>query len=342
MSTGSKKKDEGFLEYLDIIEERTGAENGGEAGETLSFEGYTENGSGKNGEGGGKKAGEVLELDIDDVYPDPEQPRKVFDEAALGDLAASIGEHGVIMPIVVNASADGKYKIIAGERRWRASRLAGKKTIPAIVKRFGAKKVKEVSLIENLQREDLNPVEAAFAMKRLMEDYDMTQETLAERLGKSRSTVANTLRLLQLTPEVIKLVSDGRLSAGHARALISLPDSIQFTTAMAVVNGGLSVRETEKRVHDYFHPPEKVKKKKKIALMKQSVELRDLISRMQRTFGTKVSAVGNDDRGRIYIDYFTRDDLDRLSDIVALAERENEKQACAPEIIPKMNNNCYE
>lgn len=332
MSAGGKKKDVGFLEYFDMLEEQR-EENLSEEEETENgassdvTEGTLSGASGGESSGKNKKAGDVLELNIDDIYPDPEQPRKIFDEAALRDLAASIGEHGVIMPIVVNASADGKYKIIAGERRWRASRLAGNKTIPAIVKRFGAKKVKEVSLIENLQREDLNPVEAAYAMKRLMEDYDMTQEALSERLGKSRSTVANTLRLLQLTPEVIKLVSDGRLSAGHARALISLPDSVQFVTAMAVVNGGLSVRETEKKVHDYFHPPEKVKKKKRITMLKQSVELRDLISRMQRVFGTKVSAIGNDEKGRIYVDYFTRDDLDRLADFLTLAERESGKTA---------------
>ncbi len=299
----SGKKDIGFLEYLEGVETE---KNRSIEEETVSTD--------------VKKAGEVLELKIDSVFPDPEQPRKNFDENALNELAASIKEHGVIMPIVVNACADGKYKIIAGERRWRASRIAGKNTVPAIVKSLGVKKVKEVSLIENIQREDLNPVEAALAMRRLMEEFDITQEVLAERLGKSRSTVANTLRLLQLTPEVLKLVSDGRLSAGHARALIPLPDSKQFTMALSVVDKSLSVRETEKMVRDYFNPPAVLKQKKRAKIMKQSVELRGLICRMQRVFGTKVTAVGNDEKGRIYVDYFTRDDLDRLSDIVSMAE----------------------
>jgi len=273
----------------------------------------------------GEKVADVLQLKITDVYPNPNQPRKVFDQGALNELADSISAHGVIMPIVVNSNGDGAYLIIAGERRWRASQIAGKKFIPAIIKKYSDKKVKEVSLIENLQREDLNPIEAANAMKQLMEDYGMTQENLAERLGKSRSTIANTLRLLQLTPAVINLISEGKLSAGHARALITLPDSIQLTTAMNAVNKNLSVREVEQKVRDYFNPPEIAKQKKREERMRQSVELRDLIERMQRTLATKVSAIGNDNKGRIYIDYYTRDDLDRLSDIVALAEEKAEK-----------------
>lgn len=273
----------------------------------------------------GEKVADVLQLNISDVFPNPNQPRKVFEEGPLMELADSIAAHGVIMPIVVNANSDGTFMIIAGERRWRASQLAGKTKIPAIVKKYTDKQVKEVSLIENLQREDLNPIDAATAMKQLMEDYGMTQENLAERLGKSRSTIANTLRLLQLAPNVINLISEGRLSAGHARALITLPDSEQFTTAMYAINNGLSVREVEQKVRDYFNPPEVIRKKKREQLMRQSVELRDLIERMQKTFLTKVSAIGNDNKGRIYIDYYTRDDLDRLSDIVALAEKKVER-----------------
>ena len=162
-------------------------------------------------------------------------------------------------------------------------------------------------------------------IRRMRRERDITQENLAERLGKSRSTIANTLRLLQLAPNVINLISEGRLSAGHARALITLPDSEQFTTAMYAINNGLSVREVEQKVRDYFNPPEVIRKKKREQLMRQSVELRDLIERMQKTFLTKVSAIGNDNKGRIYIDYYTRDDLDRLSDIVALAEKKVER-----------------
>ena len=268
-------------------------------------------------------ADSVYELNINDVFPNPEQPRKTFDEASLKELAESIAEHGLIMPIIVNGTENGKYMIIAGERRWRACAMAGKKTVSAIVKNYNEKKIKEIALIENLQREDLNPIEAAYAMKQLMEDYGMTQEGLAERLGKSRSTVANTLRLLQLAPAVIGLIAEGKLSAGHARALISLPDSEQLTTAVYAVNNGLSVRDVEKRVRDYFNPPEVIKRRKREKMMRQSVELRDLIDRMQRALGTKVSAMGNDNKGRIYIDYYTRDDLDRLSEIVEMAERKN-------------------
>lgn len=272
-----------------------------------------------------EKVGDVLELEISNVFPNPNQPRKVFEEGPLMELADSISAHGVIMPIVVTGNGDGTFMIIAGERRWRASQLAGKKVIPAIVKNFSEKQVKEVSLIENLQREDLNPIEAAVAMKQLMEDYGMTQENLAERLGKSRSTIANTLRLLQLSPDVITLISEGKLTAGHARALITLPENKQLYIAKQAVNNGLSVREVEQKVRDYFNPPELIKKKKREKMLKQSVELRDLIERMQRTLATKVSAIGNDNKGRIYIDYYTRDDLDRLSDFIELARKQAEK-----------------
>ena len=204
--------------------------------------------------------------------------------------------------------------IIAGERRFRASKLAGLSKVPVIVKTYNERQIKEISLIENLQREDLNPIEAATAMRSLMDDYGLTQEDLADRIGKSRPAIANTLRLLTLSPEVIKLVANGALSAGHARALISLPQSDQISIAKAAVKDGSSVRDVEKKVKDYFTPPEEKAKKK--ARAELSAELKDLIAEMQRTFGTKVNAIGNDNKGRIYIDYYTRDDLDRLAEIV--------------------------
>ena len=227
------------------------------------------------------------------------------------------------MPIVVNKKGD-RYMIIAGERRWRASKLAGKTTVPAIVKDYTERQVKEISLIENLQREDLNPIEAANAMKQLMDEYDITQEDLAERIGKSRSAIANTLRLLSLQPEVIDLVSGGALSQGHARALITLPRAEQVSIARKAVEKRFSVREVEQAVKDYYNPPEEARKAKKArqeALM--SVELKDLIVRMQRGFGTKVSAIGNDKKGRIYIDYYSRDDLDRISALLDKMGEEN-------------------
>ncbi|MBR2385507.1 MAG: ParB/RepB/Spo0J family partition protein, partial [Clostridia bacterium] len=232
----------------------------------------------------------VTEIDLSKIFANPNQPRKVFDETALNELADSIAKHGVISPIIVNKSGD-RYMIIAGERRFRASKIAGLSKIPAIVKTYTERQIKEISLIENLQREDLNPIEAATAMKSLMDDYGLTQEDLADRLGKSRPAIANTLRLLSLSAEVIKMVQDGSLSAGHARAIITVPKIDQIAIAKQSVKGGLSVRETEKLVKEYFLPPEeKAKRKAKAEL---SAELKELIVDMQRTFGTKVNAIGN-------------------------------------------------
>lgn len=259
------------------------------------------------------KGKSVTEIDIDSIFANPNQPRKVFDETALRELADSIEKHGVIMPIIVNKSGD-RYMIIAGERRFRASKIAGLRKVPVIVKNYTERQIKEISLIENLQREDLNPIEAATAMRSLMDDYGLTQEDLADRIGKSRPAVANTLRLLSLSPSVIKMVSNGSLSAGHARAIVSMPESDQIKFAQAAVKEGLSVRDVEKKVKDYFMPPEeKAKKKLKTEL---SAELKELVGEMQRVLGTKVNAIGNDNKGRIYIDYYTRDDLDRLSEIL--------------------------
>ncbi len=260
-----------------------------------------------------KKGEGVTEIDVSSIFANPNQPRKVFDETALKELADSISKHGVIMPIIVNKSGD-RYMIIAGERRFRASKLAGLSKVPVIVKTYNERQIKEISLIENLQREDLNPIEAATAMRSLMNDYGMTQEELADRIGKSRPAIANTLRLLNLSPEVIKLVANGNLSAGHARTLVSVPQTDQIRIAEKAIKEGFSVRDIEKCVKDYFAPPEEKAKKK--VKMELSLELKELIGDMQRVFGTRVNAIGNDKKGRIYIDYYTRDDLDRLSEIL--------------------------
>ena len=220
------------------------------------------------------------------------------------------------MPLIVNKEAKG-YMIIAGERRYRASKLAGIKKVPVIVKNYTARQIKEISLIENLQREDLNPIEEATAMRALMEDYGMTQDELADRIGKSRPAITNTLRLLQLSPEVIRLVETGALSSGHARAIITVPAEEQIKMANRFVKDGCSVREAEQQVKNFFNPP-KEKEKKKSEL---SLELKELILTMQRVLGTKVNAIGNDNKGRIYIDYYTRDDLDRLAAIIEHAEK---------------------
>lgn len=266
------------------------------------------------------QSAEIKELAVSEVFPNPEQPRKAFDENALKELAASILKHGVIQPITV-AESHGGYMIVAGERRFRASVLAGLKTVPAIVKDYDEREIKEVALLENLQREDLNPIEEARALKRLMDEFDLTQDEVAERLGKSRSAVANTLRLLNLSPEATRLVQRGELTAGHARALVTMPFVKQSAIARKAVKEGWSVRELEAflRKLNGKTPDRQPERKKEICL-----ELKDLVNRMQRVFGTKVSAIGNDDKGRIYIDYFTRDDLDRLSELVDYAENKSE------------------
>ena len=260
----------------------------------------------------------VSEVDIGSVFANPNQPRKVFDETALNELADSIKKHGVIMPIIVNDEGNGKYMIIAGERRWRASRIAGLKKIPVIIKNYTERQIKEISLIENLQREDLNHIESATAMRSLMDDYGLTQEELADRIGKSRPAIANTLRLLSLTPDVVSLVANNKLSAGHARALITLPESEQIKFAKEAVKTGMSVRDVEEKVKDYFTPPEEKKKKPHV---EQSADLKEFISRMQRVLGTKVNAIGNETKGRIYIDYYIKEDLGRIADIIDFVEK---------------------
>ena len=262
------------------------------------------------------------DMELDKIFPNPNQPRKNFDEQALKELSESIKKHGVIMPIVVNDNGNGKYMIIAGERRFRACKLAGKDTIPVVIRKYSDREIKEISLIENLQREDLNPIEAATAMKQLMIDYKLTQDELAERIGKSRPAVANTLRLLNLCPEVMMMVAEGRLSAGHARTLVPLPVDSQISFAQDAIKNQSSVRELEKKVRAYNVPPEVLddRKKKKRALA--SIELKQLIERMRFTFRTKVSLIGTDKKGRIYIDYYSRDDLDRICEILDIIDKQ--------------------
>ena len=260
----------------------------------------------------------VDELNINDITPNPNQPRKHFDQEALQELADSIKVHGVIQPLVVNKLENGKYMIIAGERRWRASKLAGLDKVPVVIKNYSDKQVKEISIIENLQREDLNPIEAARAIKQLMEEYSLTQEVVAERIGKSRSNIANTLRLLSLYPDVVKMVEDGRLSSGHAKTLVTITDTTaQIKLARQACDGKMSVQKKKKAVRNYLNP----NKPKATKVVEQSIELKELISDMQRVFSTKVSAIGNDNKGRIYIDYYSRDDLDRISDLMELLKK---------------------
>ncbi|MGN1212569.1 MAG: ParB/RepB/Spo0J family partition protein [Christensenellales bacterium] len=250
---------------------------------------------------------EVKELPLSEIDTNINQPRKVFDENTLKELSESIKIHGVIQPIIVVKMGE-RYMIIAGERRFRASKLAGLTTIPAIIKNYNEKEIAEVSLLENLQREDLNPMECARAMKKLMTDFGWTQEIVADRLGKSRPVVANTIRLLNLEPEVIDMIEKGKLSAGHARSLVAVTDKkAQVKLAKQVMEKKLTVRDLEKAVRSVNNPR---------AVATQSSELRDLIDNMKRVLGTKVSVLGTDQRGRIYIDYYSRADLDRIFECI--------------------------
>lgn len=249
----------------------------------------------------------VMELPLNEIDPNTNQPRRNFDETALKELSDSIRVHGVIQPIIVVKMGE-RYMIIAGERRYRASKLAGLTVIPAIVKNYSEKEIAEVSLLENLQREDLNPMECARAMKKLMTDFGWTQEIVADRLGKSRPVVANTIRLLNLEPEVIDMIERGKLSAGHARSLVAVTDKkAQIKLAKQVCDKKLTVRDLEKAVRGANNPR---------TVVNQSSELRDLIDDMKRVLGTKVSVMGTDQRGRIYIDYYSRADLDRIYDVI--------------------------
>ncbi|MDE7329913.1 MAG: ParB/RepB/Spo0J family partition protein, partial [Clostridia bacterium] len=261
------------------------------------------------------------DMPLDKISANPNQPRKNFDEQALRELANSIKKHGVIMPIVVNDNKDGTYMIIAGERRFRATKLAGLTSIPVVIRDYTPREIKEISLIENLQREDLNPIEAATAMKQLMVDYKLTQDELAERIGKSRPAIANTLRLLNLCPEVIEMVAEGKLSAGHARTIVPLPAEDQQAFAKDAIKSQYSVRELEKKVRAYNIPPEILEERKKKKRALASIELKQLVERMRFAFRTKVSLIGTDKKGRIYIDYYSRDDLDRIAEILDIVDK---------------------
>lgn len=253
----------------------------------------------------------VRNIAISLIDPNKNQPRKKFDEEALNELASSIKVHGVLQPILV-VERDGRYLIVAGERRWRASKLAGLKEVPCLVADFTNNEIKEISIIENLQRKDLTPIEEAKAIKELIDEFGWTQDVVAERLGKSRPVISNTLRILTLQPEVIQMIEDGKLSAGHARSLVVIQDrGAQIKLAKQVCEKKLTVRDLENAVKSNKKPKNEANTNNKI-----SNEFHELIMDMQRVFGTKVFVMGSENRGRIYIDYFNKDDLDRIYDLV--------------------------
>ena len=259
------------------------------------------------------------EIDIFLLDNDTNQPRKKFDEAKLKELAQSIKVHGIMQPIIVYKN-EGRYTIIAGERRFRAAKMAGLSKVPVIVKQLEKREVLELSLIENIQREDLNPLEQAAALQQLMTDYSLTQDEVSKRVGKSRSAIANLLRLLSLPEPVKKLVTGGKLSAGHARCLLPLEDNKKIGEgAKYIVEGDLSVREAEAMVKEWLNPaaPAKKAQKTKKAV---PVELRDAQDELSRALATKVQIKGSLAKGRISIEYYTAKQLEELYEFLKKTE----------------------
>ena len=255
-----------------------------------------------------------LYLPISQVESCSSQPRKYFDEESLAELADSIREHGIIQPLTVRKLSSGYYQIIAGERRWRAARMAGLDEVPVIVIEADDRKAAELAMIENLQREDLNPMEEAAGFQSLIENYHMTQEEAAQRVGKSRSAVANAMRLLSLAPSVAAMVEDGRLSAGHARALLTLSPALQEKTAETIVHSELSVRQTEALVNRLRAEKKEAPQKGPNAVNYTLEAQKELSSKMGR--GVKI--VTGRKKGRIELEYYGLDDLNDLLEALAL------------------------
>jgi ParB family chromosome partitioning protein len=253
---------------------------------------------------------DYINIPVGSLDPNPYQPRKTFDEEMLRELSASISVHGVVQPLVVSRGRDGRYTLIAGERRLRAARMAGLQEVPAVVRELGERELMEVSLIENLQREDLSPVEEAVAMKKIMDEFSMTQEQLSRRIGKSRPAVANALRLLTLPQEVLEMMDRGQLTAGHARAVLSVSSELMIPFAREIMDRGLSVREAE-RLAPLFGLDAPVRAPKEKDLFLRNAELE-----MTRSLGTKVLINGSERRGKIVIEYYNAEDLERLYEML--------------------------
>ena len=264
-----------------------------------------------------KKAG-VQTMKINEVEPNRDQPRKNFDEDALLELSDSIKQFGVLQPLLVRKRKD-YYEIIAGERRWRAAKIAGVKEVPVIVKEYTDQEILEIGLIENIQRENLNPIEEAIAFKRLLEEFNLKQDEVAERVSKSRTAVTNSMRLLKLSDKVQQMIIDDMISTGHARALLAIDDpELQYTLANKIFDEKLSVRETEKLVKEIKNP----KKPKEKKVMESAFIYQDLEEKMKGVFGTKVSiASKGKGKGKIEIEYYSDDELEHLFDMMMSIKR---------------------
>lgn len=260
----------------------------------------------------------VQVMKINEVEPNRDQPRKNFDEDALLELSDSIKQFGVLQPLLVRKRKD-YYEIIAGERRWRAAKLAGVKEVPVIEKEYTDQEILEIGLIENIQRENLNPIEEAIAYKRLLEEFNLKQDEVAERVSKSRTAVTNSMRLLKLSDKVQQMIIDDMISTGHARALLAIDDpELQYTLANKIFDEKLSVRETEKLVKEIKNP-KKPKEKKPVA---NSFIYQDLEEKMKSVFGTKVSVASKGKgKGKIEIEYYSDDELEHLFDMMMSIKR---------------------
>lgn len=257
----------------------------------------------------------IIMLKLSQIEPNKDQPRKSFDEEKLAVLADSIKKHGVIQPIIVNDMNNGFYRIVAGERRWRASRLAGIKEIPAIVRSYNELTTMQVALIENLQREDLNPIEEALSYKSLLEDFSLTQEQVSEQVGKSRSAVANSIRLLSLPEQIQSLIEKGTISGGHARAILAVnDDDSKLLLAQKIVENSLSVRQAEQLAKTLNAPKKETKTPPKSTEFE--IQINEIQKRMSDILGTKVKILNGAKKGKIEIEYYSPSDLDRLLKIL--------------------------
>jgi ParB family chromosome partitioning protein len=260
-----------------------------------------------------EKGEEVVKIDLEKILRNEQQPRKVFDNEALKDLSASIKEKGVLQPVIVSRVGDGTFRLIAGERRWRAAHAAGLKKIPALIKEVSSQDSLEIALIENIQREDLNPLETAEALSRLSTDYNLTQEALSRRVGKDRATIANYLRILKLPDEIKSFINNDSLSLGHAKAILAIDGAQkQVEAAREIVKGGLSVRATEAMYKKRSGSSQPNVKKKQNKLP----EVADLENKLTQSLGTKVRIQHKDKRGTIEIEYYSLDELDRLLEVL--------------------------
>lgn len=258
-------------------------------------------------------AGKAVTLPIDEIQPNREQPRKEFDEAALSELSASIAQHGVIQPILVRPMANGGYQIVAGERRWRASRMAGLTEVPAVIREMSERQASELALIENLQREDLNPMEEALGYQTLMQSYDLTQEETAKIVNKSRPAVANALRLLNLPEEISQMVAAGTLSAGHARAVLSF-DTVEKQVEVAnwAANKGVSVRDIEKMAKT----AKKEKKPVTVTPFSRDSFYDEVEIALSEQLGRKVKVVASEKSGVLSLEFYGKDDLQELANLL--------------------------